>query len=954
MIETLYLYLIQPIESVMRSTLELTYFTSHSYGAAVVLLAVFVSLATLPLYAMAEAAQHNDRRIRAALAPSLTHIRRAFRGQERFFMVRTLYRQHGYHPVLGLRASLGLLVQVPFFIAAFLLLRDHPPLAGVSYLWFDDLARPDALVALGPVPVNVMPLVMTAVSLCAAHLYTDALDRRERIQLYALAVLFLVLLYDSPVALVLYWTVNNLFALGKQLLARRAAQLPLLPAFGRLTAALTPGSPVLVALVVLVAVATPLQLRHAVPGPLGTALDVVSLGVLLYLSLLAVGALVRSFRPTPLGIGVAVLIVLLYLATVGVAFNVLGAHDVAQALGHQRNRIWVGLTLVTVGALAGRFSLPDGPPLLSVDAPLRLSLLAGAVLVAVLCVYAPVSLLVSDPTALTVTLPELLSGTVVLAGIALAAVVVTYFALAPRLRSCYALPLTVAAALGCLYTFVLVGEFGSIDHFVLDRSPALTARRMLADVVAVSLVVALVGWAFWRNHSRAMSRLLAIALVSTLAVAGHRLAQLDGTAGEAQRPMSADGLGLAPLPPYNEQLLGYTRTGRNVVVVMLDAFNAYTLPVTFEREPELRERLDGFTWFRNALAPGYVTALGEPAIHGGHRYTAVAIRAREYESLTDESAMGYRVFADSSAEAGYEVSLAGVQHVRCDRIVEAVRYPPVTCTGNEYEDDYVRSVAWPGREDVSLLDGTEIDVRRVDQRLVLTAVGVFRAAPFALKEAVYSEGTWMGTYPHAQKHVDESKHAARDLVGLYALSRAGVVTDAERSTFKYIQNNTTHRPFYITPDTCLPSLAQSDDEVARDCALRLVADWVEWLDAHGVYENTMIVLVSDHGSRRQFGNALGVPLTRTNALLMVKDFGERGPLVVDDTFMSSADVPAIVCSAIGGCPGIVPDPRGNTEPRTLYFVMGSNKRNEKRVSDENVVYAVEDSIFDPSNWRVVE
>ncbi len=91
-----------------------------------------------------------------------------------------------------------------------------------------------------------------------------------------------------------------------------------------------------------------------------------------------------------------------------------------------------------------------------------------------------------------------------------------------------------------------------------------------------------------------------------------------------------------------------------------------------------------------------------------------------------------------------------------------------------------------------------------------------------------------------------------------------------------------------------------------------------------------------------------------NALLMVKDFGARGVLKRSDAFMSNADVPAIVCGAVGGCPEIEGDPRREDASRTLYFVKGSNRHNHDRVSEKNVFFQVKDDMFDPDNWSIVE
>ena len=58
---------------------------------------------------------------------------------------------------------------------------------------------------------------MTVINLFSALVYTHNLSRRDKIQLYGMAAVFLVLLYDAASGLVLYWTCNNIFSLGKNI-----------------------------------------------------------------------------------------------------------------------------------------------------------------------------------------------------------------------------------------------------------------------------------------------------------------------------------------------------------------------------------------------------------------------------------------------------------------------------------------------------------------------------------------------------------------------------------------------------------------------------------------------------------------------------------------------------------------------------------------------------------------
>src|SRR5437868_9833795 len=143
MIELAYKLFILPLESALHWVLLTAYDVTGSYGAAIVVLSVVFNMLLLPFYHFAEKVQNREREAQRRLAPKLEEFRSVFQGQERYMMLRALYRQHRYHPIYALRGILPLLIQVPFFVATFGLLSHFQPLQGQSFLFFSDLGRPD-------------------------------------------------------------------------------------------------------------------------------------------------------------------------------------------------------------------------------------------------------------------------------------------------------------------------------------------------------------------------------------------------------------------------------------------------------------------------------------------------------------------------------------------------------------------------------------------------------------------------------------------------------------------------------------------------------------------------------------------------------------------------------------------------------------------------------------------
>lgn len=92
-----------------------------------------------------------------------------------------------------------------------------PALKETSFLFLKDLGSPDKLVTIGSISLNILPVIMTVINIAASAVYTKGLELRDKLTLYLTAFLFLILLYNSPSGLVLYWTLNNIFSLFKNI-----------------------------------------------------------------------------------------------------------------------------------------------------------------------------------------------------------------------------------------------------------------------------------------------------------------------------------------------------------------------------------------------------------------------------------------------------------------------------------------------------------------------------------------------------------------------------------------------------------------------------------------------------------------------------------------------------------------------------------------------------------------
>ena len=205
-------------------------------GAAVIPLSLCLNFLLLPLYNRADAIQKAEREREQLMSPGVDHINRVFKGDERYMMLQAYYRLHFYKPVYALRSSLPLLLEIPFFVAAYHFLSNLADFRDTPFGPLSNLAAPDGLLKLGGLSVNLLPILMTAVNIVSSRIYAKDLSRKDKLQLYGMALIFLVLLYNSPSGLVFYWTLNNVFSLFKNIVGaarnRKAAAGSLMSALG--------------------------------------------------------------------------------------------------------------------------------------------------------------------------------------------------------------------------------------------------------------------------------------------------------------------------------------------------------------------------------------------------------------------------------------------------------------------------------------------------------------------------------------------------------------------------------------------------------------------------------------------------------------------------------------------------------------------------------------------------
>jgi YidC/Oxa1 family membrane protein insertase len=188
-----------------------------SWGASIIGLTVVVRLLILPLTFKGVRSMQALQR----LQPEIKRIQERYK-DDRQRMNQEMMRFYQEQKVNPLSSCLPILLQIPFFISLFYLLRDDKFQRDIrgeeSFLFIPDLAQPvtdhpDVLIAL---------IVIYVVTQLGASLVTAiSADRTQRFIMLSLPFVFVFFIINFEAGLIVYWITTNVWTIGQQLFVKK-------------------------------------------------------------------------------------------------------------------------------------------------------------------------------------------------------------------------------------------------------------------------------------------------------------------------------------------------------------------------------------------------------------------------------------------------------------------------------------------------------------------------------------------------------------------------------------------------------------------------------------------------------------------------------------------------------------------------------------------------------------
>ena len=852
-----------PLELVFEAIFQISYYITRSEGWSIIILSLVVSTLVLPLYKRAEKLEAEQRKKEKELSHWVEHIKKHFRGDEKYMVLSAYYRENNYNPLSQLKSSISLLLQIPFFLAAYDLLgvRAAERFSGTGGGVFSfDLGAPDALLTVAGVSINVLPILMTLVNIIACYIYTKGYPFMTSLRSYLLAVLFLVLLYESPSALLVYWTMNNIYSLIKTIIVKRSEA-------------------------------------------------------------------IENKRST------------------------------------QKSRISDDDQEETVRKADSRIF---GKPSSSVF------VLCAAYLAVLTGLLIPLSYLSASPSEfISIVDPKnplhyLWSSFFVAVGFFVFWPSVFYYLAGKRIRHFISLALMCMSFFSTVNFLFFGTDTGTLNtSLVFDANPSFPVKQKLLNLLVFLMIV---GVCILIYKFKTVLRFVLLAGIMTLLTVSFI------NANKIHRSYKDVTNRFDEFQDLSAPKITLSQEGKNVMVIMLDKAVSGYIPYIFHEFPELNEQYDGFVYYPNTMSFGPYTLQTSSALFGGYEYTPERMDARIDESLADKHDEALKVMPELFSREGYITSLMELPFAGWTWQGDYSAFEDIENCYAYYPMDFYNG-------DTESLVNTET---RRNRNMFMYSV--FRCTPLVLEDLIYDNGDYLSVAKDAFNKYD----VLQNYKVLENLGNMTTIDNSYSGGLFLFANETTHdittmkdyNPYTLSGFEENFFISNGDNELeirhpyqagTYEClvaAIRELGEYMDYLKEIGVYDNTRIIIVSDHATDVGMFKELvyeNYNMERFNCLLMVKDFDATG-FTTDNTFMTNADVPTIAME------GIVEDPvnpgtgnpiNSDLKHGALYVDYSSDFEERWNLEyntgntfsyDDNAIWfqVINENIFDEDNWKRVE
>jgi hypothetical protein len=412
-----------------------------------------------------------------------------------------------------------------------------------------------------------------------------------------------------------------------------------------------------------------------------------------------------------------------------------------------------------------------------------------------------------------------------------------------------------------------------------------------------------------------------------------------------------------------EKIYSFSKTGKNLLIIVADRAMSLFIPVILNEKPDLKKTFSGFTYYPNTLSSGRYTIYGMPSIFGGYYYTPPEINKRTSETLINKYLEAQQVLPRIISKAGFNVYLSNNQNA-INNTIHAIK--------EEYyeDDDNIKVYTYKNYYDYFMANNPDLIFKDYNDILYnnLIRYSLFECSPVIFHNFLYNNGEYLSL----QKMNTYQKETISNYAELYYLTESTKIIDSNTNQAVIIINNLNiYDAIFNMPDYFPSNYPVTDNkQYSMDsiyhtnmAGILLISKYMTFLKENNIYDNTRIIIVSDHGCLYHDALQSNIVFNRyftladVNALLMVKDYDAEFELKINNDFMTNADIPTIATQGLVQTP--VNPFTGNQLPvnkDSNFIVTSCSKHNleEHLKNSYNIKsdewFQVKENIFEPKNW----
>ncbi|MBI9066758.1 MAG: sulfatase-like hydrolase/transferase [Salinivirgaceae bacterium] len=370
-------------------------------------------------------------------------------------------------------------------------------------------------------------------------------------------------------------------------------------------------------------------------------------------------------------------------------------------------------------------------------------------------------------------------------------------------------------------------------------------------------------------------------------------------------------------------------------------FHGYSMNDIIKEKPEIKNELNGFVWYPNTLSVSTITSSSISAILGGHNYTPDKLNLDSTRTIREKITEVTENFKNKIQDKGYHFTSTSMIYSTIDKNLYDTYLPKWHKNWDQWN------------KKLNIGYSSEIGYK------ILWENALFYSAPLFVKAKIYNKGNWF----HGNIPINDNTNKAKPYNFLRLLPLISN-TNNDKPNFIYIHSMASHHPWDLIDDKGNMHSNVSPYENNK-WVLNTLIKWIDWMKENDVYDNTKIVILSDHGPHWSFhegGIDIDVPLIKNsslkiweglalcmNPLMLVKDFNSLDTLKLDWRFMSNADAYGIVFNEndITKKPPIKDRILISTHPKWV------TKIGEEYKFQVLYSYSVKNNYFDMNNWTPI-